>query len=253
MKALVLAAGLGTRLRPLTDTMPKALLPVDGIPVIEHNLLLLREHGIREVTINLHAHPQAIPAYLGDGRRWGLQVSYSYEDRLMGTAGALKRCEQTFRDAPFVVLYGDNLSDTDITALRALYDRAGAIGAIALHRPEDPSASGIVAVDAGGRVQSFIEKPRPYDPSMGQWANAGLYILSPAVLTEIPTETVCDFGHDVFPRLLRAGYPLVAAPVCHYLLAIDTPERYARAQATLAERRAASDADTNAGPPATSP
>ncbi|HZS92189.1 MAG TPA: sugar phosphate nucleotidyltransferase, partial [Chloroflexota bacterium] len=95
VKALVLAAGLGTRLRPLTDTMPKALLPVDGIPVIEHNLLLLREHGIREVTINLHAHRQAIPAYLGDGRRWGLQVSYSYEDRLMGTAGALKRCEQT--------------------------------------------------------------------------------------------------------------------------------------------------------------
>jgi NDP-sugar pyrophosphorylase family protein len=238
MKALVLAAGLGTRLRPLTDSVPKALLPVDGTPVIEHNLLLLREHGIREVTVNLHAHAQAIPDYLGDGRRWGLSVRYSHEETLMGTAGALKRCEQTFRDAPFVVLYGDNLSDSDITSLRSLYDRSGAIAALGLHRPEDPSASGIVSLDADGRVLGFIEKPRPYHPSMGQWANAGLYILSPAVLAEIPPETACDFGHDIFPRLLQSGCPLVAAPVCHYLLTIDTPERYANAQTIMAERRA---------------
>ncbi len=230
MKAVLLAAGLGTRLRPLTDTMPKGMVPVAGMPVIEHNLRLAQRHGIEDIIINVHAHPAAIPAYVGDGARWGMGVSYSREETLLGTAGAVKRVADRLADGPFAVVYADNLSDCDLTALLALHRRSGAVATLGLHEPDDPRASGIVDVDEDGRVRGFVEKPRDYDPAMGRWANAGVYILEPAVLDAIPPGILCDFGHDIFPRLLAAGQRLSAAYVCTYFFTIDTPERYAATQ-----------------------
>jgi mannose-1-phosphate guanylyltransferase len=228
---LLAAAGHGTRLRPLTDRVPKAMVPVGGMPVIEHNLRLVRRHGVDEVIINLHAHPDAIPAYVGDGSRWGLHVVYSQEEHLLGTAGAVKRMEHALDGETFAVIYADNLS-----ALLALHQRMGAVATLALHVPEDPRASGIVDVDERGRVRGFVEKPRHYDAVLGVWANAGIYILEPSVLRKIPPGVPYDFGHDLFPGLLAQGHPLYAAPVCTYFLAIDTPERYAAAQAFFARR-----------------
>jgi mannose-1-phosphate guanylyltransferase len=221
---MLLAAGHGTRLRPLTDRVPKAMVPVGGMPVIEQNLRLVARHGVDEVIINLHAHPDAIPAYVGDGSRWGLHVTYSYEERLLGTAGAVKRMEQALDGETFAVIYADNLSDGDLSAT------------LALHVPGDPRASGIVDVDERGRVRGFVEKPGHYDAALGVWANAGIYILEPSVLRAIPAGVPYDFGHDLFPRLLAQGHPLYAAPVCTFFLAIDTPERYAAAQAFFARR-----------------
>src|ERR671938_2054733 len=125
VKAMLLAAGHGTRLRPLTDRVPKAMVPVGRMPVIEHNFRLVARHGVDEVIINLHAHPDAIPAYVGDGSRWGLHVTYSYEESLLGTAGAVKRMEQTLEGETFAVIYADNLSDGDLSALLALHRRMG--------------------------------------------------------------------------------------------------------------------------------
>ncbi len=230
MKAMLLAAGLGTRLRPLTDTMPKGMVPVAGMPVIEHNLRLAQRHGIRDVVVNVHAHPEAIPAYVGDGSRWGMRVTYSREERLLGTAGAVKRVADRLDGGPFVVVYADNLSDCDLTALLALHRRSGAVATLGLHEPDDPRISGIVDVDEDGRVHGFVEKPRDYDPAMGRWANAGVYILEPAVLDAIPSGIPSDFGHDIFPRLLAGGRRLSAAYACTYFFTIDTPERYAATQ-----------------------
>ena len=236
MKAMLLAAGHGTRLRPLTDRVPKAMVPVGGMPVIEHNLRLVRRHGVDDVIINLHAHPDAIPAYVGDGSRWRLHVTYSYEEHLLGTAGAVKRMEQALDGETFAVIYADNLSDGDLSALLALHRRTGAVATLALHVPEDPRASGIVDMDEQGRVRGFVEKPGHYDAALGVWANAGIYILEPSVLRDIPPGVPYDFGHDLFPRLLAQGHPLYAAPVCTYFLAIDTPQRYAAAQSFFARR-----------------
>jgi mannose-1-phosphate guanylyltransferase len=231
---MLLAAGHGTRLRPLTERMPKAMVPVGGMPAIEHNLRLVRRHGVGDVIINLHAHPDAIPAYVGDGGRWGLHVTYSREERLLGTAGAVKRMEQALAGETFAVVYADNLSDSDLRALLGLHRRTAAVATLALHEVQDPRASGIVDVDEEGRVRGFVEKPQHAVP--GAWANAGVYILEPSILRAIPPGVPYDFGHDLFPRLLTRGCPLYAAHVCSYFLAIDTPERYAAAQAFFAQR-----------------
>lgn len=235
MKAMLLAAGYGTRLRPLTNTLPKAMVPVGGIPVIEHNLLLVKRHGIQDIIINLHAHPEAVPAYVGDGSRWGLQVTYSFEQNLLGTAGAVKHVQDLLDQETFAVVYADNLSDCDITSLLALHRRSAAVATLALHTPQDPRSSGIVSVDEDGRVRGFVEKPQDYNPRMGKWANAGVYILEPDVLQTIPPATPYDFGHDVFPHLLATAQPVFAAHVCTYHLTVDTPERYAEAQRILPE------------------
>jgi NDP-sugar pyrophosphorylase family protein len=212
------------------------MVPVGGMPVIEHNLRLVQRHGVRDVVVNLHAHPEAIPAYVGDGRRWGLRVTYSKEERLLGTAGAVKRLEPALQGQTFAVVYADNLSDCDLSALLELHRRRRAVATLALHVPEDPRASGIVDVDDTGRVRGFVEKPQDYDPGLGLWANAGVYILDPSILREIPPEEPYDFGHDLFPQLLQQGSPLYAALVCTYFLTVDAPERYAAAQEFFARR-----------------
>ncbi len=227
---MLLAAGHGTRLRPLTETMPKAMVPVGGMPAIEHNLRLAHHHGVRDVLINLHAHPQAIPAYLGDGSRWGMRVTYSVEPTLLGTAGAVKRNAAAFQGDSFAVIYADNLSDSDLTALLDLHRRSGALATLALHEPHDLRSSGIIQLGPDGRVTGFVEKPVSYTPEMGCWANAGMYILEPGVLDWIPADRPYDFGQELFPLLLEAGAPIYAAHVCTYFLTIDTPERYADAQ-----------------------
>ena len=142
MRAAILAAGEGSRLRPLTETLPKPLLPVAGRPLLAHLIDLLRHHGVNDVALNLHHLPAAIPAYLGDGRRFGVRTTYSLEERLLGSAGGVKRMEAFFGEEPFFVLYGDVLTDLNLTTLRAFHAARGAALTMALYRPEDISACG---------------------------------------------------------------------------------------------------------------
>ncbi len=228
MKALILAAGEGTRLRPLTLTCPKPMLPVDGTPLLVYIFRWLRGQGISEVAINLHYLPQVVTGYLGDGSRFGVVITYSPEDPILGSAGAAKKLEEYF-DSTFLVVYGDMLVDVDLAPLVDLHRRSGAELTAGLMPTDDPASKGIVHLDAGGRVERFVEKPKPGEIE-GNLASAGIYLVEPSVLRRVPAGSYYDFGHDLVPQLLSEGSPVFGRLLEGYLLDIGTPESYQTAQ-----------------------
>lgn len=224
MKALILAAGLGTRLGSLTRNIPKPMLPVGGRPLLEHIVELLRSHGITEIALNLHYKPDAILNHFGSGDAWGVRLRYSYEAELLGSAGTALRHLAWFYPDPFLVYYGDVYSDANLSDLMERHRFSGAAATVAVYQAPDPTRHGIVQFDTDGRVRSFVEKP-PADRVLSNWANSGIYVLNPEVLhfvTGIPS----DFEYDVFPRLLDAGQVIHAYPLTGTLIDIGTPENY---------------------------
>lgn len=227
MKALLLAAGLGTRLRPRTDQVPKCMLPVAGEPTLVRAVQWLRGHGITELAINLHRLPQTVTGYFGNGTSHDVRIHYSYEPELRGTAGAVDACREWIGGEPFLVLYADNIIGCDLDALERLHARNHAVMTVALHWREDVSASGIAELSDGERVISFVEKPRRRGAG---WVNAGLLRCEPEVLDVVPREQYSDLGADVVPRLLEAearigGYCMHDP---EFLYWIDTPADFAR-------------------------
>ena len=200
MKAMVLAAGEGSRLGALTEDKPKPMLAVGGVPILERNVRLLARYGVEEIVINLHHRPEVIVDHFGDGSRFGVKITYSFEERLLGTAGALGKVRDIFRD-DFFLVYGDNLTTCDLGALMRLHHERAAALTIALYYREDPRASGIVGLDAEDRIVRFVEKPLP-DQIFSHWVNAGYLALAPSVLDLIPVSGASDFGHDIFGKLL---------------------------------------------------
>ncbi len=234
MKGVILAAGRGTRLLPLTATCPKPMLPIAGRPLLEHVIRLLVAHGIDDLYINLHHLPESIRTYCGDGTRWGARIQYSHEPVLLGTAGAVRRLSSRLGNAPFLVYYADNLTNFDLHALYRAHVRAGAAATLGLLWMDEPSTRGIVGLDEDGRIDRLIEKPRPGQVFADYLVNAGTYILEPEVITHIPASGYSDFAHHVFPALLGRGVPLYGYSLRGQLLSTDTPERYAQAQACVA-------------------
>lgn len=238
MKAMILAAGEGRRLRPLTDVVPKPMLRVGGRALLAHLIALLRAHGVRQVAINLHHRPAAITDYFGEGAGFGVKITYSREERLLGSAGAVKRLQPFFRDGAFFVLYGDVLTDIDLGALYAYHSRQRAKLTMALYEADDPARCGIARIDGTGRVLDFVEKPsRAKAPS--RWANAGIYVVEPDVLDLVPTDRPFDFGNDLIPLLLERGLAVFGWPTDALVLDIGSPERYLLAQTVLERRRLA--------------
>jgi len=235
MKAIILAAGEGRRLRPLTKRVPKPLLPLGGRPLIDHLVALLAAHGVREIAVNLHHRPEAIRDHLGDGSRLGVSVTYSEEETLLGSAGAVKRLEPFF-DESFFVLYGDVLTDIDLTALAAFHRNRGAALTMALYQTDEPERCGIAETDVHGTVRRFREKPAPGETA-SRWANAGVYAVEPTVLHFIPPDSFFDFGDQLIPLLLERGEPVRAYLSDSYFLDIGSPERYAQAERDLASGR----------------
>lgn len=235
-KALILAAGEGTRLRPLTLDKPKPMAPINGQPLLGYIIQWLRRHNIHEIAINLHYRPEAIVEYVGDGHAFGVHVTYSYEDPVLGTAGAVRRLDAFWQDRSFVVVYGDVLTDLDLSALLAAHrahcqeDPRTAL-TMALYAVSNPTEVGLVEMDERGRIKRFVEKPKPEDV-FTNLANAGVFVAEPAVLDYIPKDRFCDFGHDVFPALLAADIPMYGwtTPPTSRVFDIGTPERYATAQ-----------------------
>jgi NDP-sugar pyrophosphorylase family protein len=217
-------------MHPLTLTCPKPMLPVAGRPAVDYMLDLCRFHGIREVAINLHHCPEAIPAHLGDGSAFGMSIRYSPEEVLLGSAGALRPLQHLL-DGPFFVLYGDVLTTMDLTAMVRFHRQHGGSGTVALYRVPDPERCGIVETDAAGRIRRFVEKPAPGEV-FTDLVNAGVYLLDPGLLAHLPETVPYDFGRDFFPQLLAAGVPLYGYPLWEdeYLLDFGTPETFARAQ-----------------------
>ena len=235
---MILAAGEGTRLRPLTNSTPKPLIPIANIPLLERTLRWIGGQGVEEVVVNLYHRPQAIRDAIGDGQRVGLRrVHYSLEESLLGTAGAVKRCEALFTGGPLFVIYGDNLIEADLKKLLAFHRLRGAEATIALFKAENPSACGIVTTDDSGKVTRFQEKPRP-EEVFTDTANAGIYVLEPSALNDIPAEGSYDFGSDLFPRLLSAGRSLWATRLDGYVQDAGTPQGYRKANADVLLGRA---------------
>jgi mannose-1-phosphate guanylyltransferase len=201
MKAMLLAAGLGTRLRPLTYELPKPMVPVLGRPVMEHIMRLLAKHGFDDVVANLHYFPDLIRNRFGDGSEYGVRLVYSYEPELLGTAGGVRNVREHFGDETFLIISGDALTDIDLGALWAAHKEKGGIATLALKRVEDTSQFGVVIVADDGRIQGFQEKPDPAE-ALSNLGNCGIYVFEPEIFDYFPEQEFVDWAMDVFPTLL---------------------------------------------------
>ena len=206
MKAVVMAGGEGTRLRPLTSNQPKPMVPIVGKPCMEHIVELLKEHGFDDIVVTLAFMPQAIRGYFGAGESQGVSIRYSVEESPMGTAGSVKLAEGVL-DVPFLVISGDALCDIDLGALVRFHREKEALVTIGLKSVDNPLEFGIVVTDDDGRIERFLEKP-----SWGQvftdTINTGIYVLDPEVLRHVPEGQPFDFSKELFPLLLEMGRPL---------------------------------------------
>lgn len=231
MKAMILAAGAGTRLRPHTDLVPKPMLPVGGRPTLEWIVRWLARHGVGDIVINLHHRPEPVLAHFGDGERFGVRLTYSIEETLLGTAGGLKRVGHLFDEA-FVVVYGDVLTDLDLTALAAFHraQEGGPHVTLSLYEASNPWECGVIALDARQRVVRFVEKP-PRSQVFSTLVSAGVLVMDPGILRHVP-EAPSDLGRDVLPALLQSAVAVYGQPITRgaYLVDMGTPENYARAQ-----------------------
>ncbi|MEB3297055.1 MAG: NDP-sugar synthase [Cyanobacteriota bacterium] len=225
MKAMILAAGKGTRIQPITHVIPKPMIPILQKPVMEFLLELLREHGFDEIMVNVSHLAEEIENYFRDGQRFGVQIAYSFEGRIedgvligqaLGSAGGLKKIQnfQNFFDDTFVVLCGDALIDLDLTEAVRRHREKGAMASLITKRvPRDQVSSyGVVVTDPDGRVRSFQEKPS-VEEAASDMINTGIYIFEPSVLNYVPNGIPFDIGSDLFPRLVEAGAPFYALPM----------------------------------------
>ncbi|MBI1682819.1 nucleotidyltransferase family protein [Caulobacter hibisci] len=238
MKALVLAAGMGSRIRSVAGDLPKPLLPFGGASILAHNLRWLASAGVRDVFINLHYGADAIRAEVGDGSAFGLNVRYLFEPALLGTAGALANLGQAF-DATMLVVYGDNLLRCDLDALIDGHRAAGAEATLALFdqgaHVHTGIAGGRVEIADDGAIVAFTEGEAARSPLV----NAGVYAVEPSILDLIETGRLVDFGRKVFPQMLAAGRSLRGQVIetDGFCLGLDTPASHAEGQRLLAEGR----------------
>jgi mannose-1-phosphate guanylyltransferase len=231
MKAMILAAGLGTRLRPLTDRSPKPLLPLMLVPMVGHLLAQLRCQGVREAVINGHHLADQLAAWLGDGGRWGVRLSFAPEPEILGTAGALKNAESLLHGAPFLVINADVLADFDLQALWAWHRAGGALVTMVV-RP-DPAAHDFrpVVIDEHDRVRRVNGRPEAWDAGPGEEGTifTGIQIVEPQVLDAIPANRFVSTTADTYPRLLQDGQALFAYRHHGYWLDVGVPGRYLQA------------------------
>src|SRR3954468_25087113 len=226
IQAVILVGGEGTRLRPLTVTVPKPVLPLVHRPFLVYMLEWLRRHGVDDVIMSCGFLATSVRNVLGDGSQLGLRLRFVEEPEPRGTAGALKYAEDLLDDR-FLMLNGDVLTDVDVGAQLALHERCGATGTLGLVAVDDPSAYGLVLLDGDGAVTGFLEKPGP-EELVGvrrYLISAGIYVLERSVLDLIPPDRNVSIEREVWPRLVGAG--LYGAPAEHaYWMDIGTPERY---------------------------
>jgi mannose-1-phosphate guanylyltransferase len=224
IKAVILVGGPGTRLHPLTFSVPKPLVPVLNRPVMEHMIAYLNHFGVKDIILTLSYLPGAIREYFGDGRDFGVRLSYSMEKEPMGTSGAVKSTENHL-DGTFFVLNGDIFTEMDLAEMYASHVKNKAGATIALTWVDNPGAFGVVETDKKNKVKRFIEKPPPGTETTN-WINAGTYILEPEVLNYIPAGRHDMFEKGLFPRLLEAGEPVYGYPYRGYWLDMGTLEKY---------------------------
>jgi mannose-1-phosphate guanylyltransferase / phosphomannomutase len=235
MKAVVMAGGEGTRLRPLTSNQPKPMVPIVGKPCMEHIVELLRGYGFEDVIVTVAFLPQAIRSYFGDGEGLGVNMEYSVEESPLGTAGSVRLAGDKL-DETFLVISGDALCDFDLGALVDFHRNKGAAVTIGLKSVENPLEFGIVVTDEDGRVERFLEKPS-WGQVFSDTINTGVYVLEPEVLQHIPTDRPYDFSKELFPLLLEMGRPLYGMAMEGYWQDIGNLDQYRQANFDALDER----------------
>ncbi|TAM56594.1 hypothetical protein EPN52_13635 [bacterium] len=228
MRAVVMAGGEGTRLRPLTSTRPKPLTPVANKPVMHHIVDLLRNHGLTRIVATIHYLADEIESYFGDGTEYGVEMAYVVEDTPLGTAGAVKLGEEQLGGEPFVVISGDALTDLDLGAVIEQHRRWGSKATIVLQRVENPLEFGVVITDETSRITRFLEKPT-WSEVFSDTINTGIYVLEPEVLGYMEPGRVYDFSKDIFPRMLAEGVPMYGFVTTDYWTDIGNLQQYRQA------------------------
>ena len=226
MKAFLLAAGLGTRLRPLTNTIPKCMLPIEGKPMLYHWFQLLKKHNVVDVMINLHYLPDIVWKYVENfsSSDSDLRITLFYEETLLGSAGTIKANAKWIEDKEqFLIVYADNLTDANLTKIIQFHQERDTIFTMGLFHSDYPQGCGIVTLGDNGLIVEFVEKPKNPKSNM---ANAGIYVASPTLLDYIP-DRYSDLGNDVLPRLVGKMY---GCQLEGYLRDIGTMENYRKAQ-----------------------
>ena len=228
MKALVIAARYGPRLEPLTLAVPKPMAPIANLPTMRHNLELLKKHGFTDITANIHYHPEQIENYFGDGSAFGVDLAYSFEKELQGTAGGVKLMAKLARvEDTFLVLSSDALTDIDLSALVAFHREKKALVTIALCQVEEVSDFGVVVHDENGKVIAFQEKPKPA-VALSDLVNIGIYVIEPEILKLIP-DGFYDFGRQLFPKLAQAGAAIFGCRLPGYWSDVGNLQKYMQA------------------------
>jgi len=223
LKAFILAAGAGTRLRPLTFECPKPMIPLLNKPVIEHTINNLKKHNVDSIIMNLHMLPEMITSYFGNGKKFGIDINYSLEETLLGTAGGLKKCKKFF-DSTFIVMSGDGLSNIDLTSAIEFHKKKKALATMVLKQIGTQFPYGITLTDKSNRIINFVEKPT-WGSVYSDTVNTGIYIFEPEILKYIP-DGFYDFGKDLWPKLLKLKKPIYAYLMNDYWTDIGNIEEY---------------------------
>lgn len=229
MKAMILAAGLGTRLRPLTNTIPKPLLPIGGTPLIVWNLLLLKRHGFHDVIINLHHLGPMIEQAVGNGSKYGLRIYYSHEPVILGTGGGIKQAEPNFSGEPVLVLNGDTLFELDLEALQAFHQRHHAAATLVLRSDPDAARWGVVEVGSDDRIVRITGRGKTETGTTTPRMFAGIHIIHPRLLRDVPKGKGSSII-DAYVAAIQRDEVVVGYDLNGYWSDVGTPERYAQAE-----------------------
>lgn len=229
MKAVVMAGGEGSRLRPITANRPKPLVPIGNQPIMEHILTLLKRHGINEIVATLHYLGDEIKSYFGDGSEFGVDLQYSVESVPLGTAGSVKKAEALLKDGTFLIISGDSLTDCDITKAIEFHKKKKSLATLVLYRVPNPLEFGVVITGEDGRIQRFLEKPS-WSEVFSDTVNTGLYILEPEVLEYMDPDRSYDWSGDIFPRMLEDGKPMFGYIMEDYWADVGSLSQYREAQ-----------------------
>jgi mannose-1-phosphate guanylyltransferase len=227
MQAVILVGGQGTRLRPLTLTVPKPMLPLMNVPFLEFQINLCLRHGVKDIILSTAYKPEVFADYFGDGSRFGVKLTCVTEEEPLDTCGAVKNVER-YIDGTFLVFNGDVLTDLDLTSLIAFHRSKGGKASLYLTRVEDPTAYGLVPLDRQGRITAFLEKPS-WDEVATDLINAGTYVLEPELLERVPEGACFSFERQLFPGLLEDGIGMYGFPSDAYWMDIGTPAKYLQA------------------------